>query len=302
MTSRQFLLNNLIRSLIRSLLRPLILWLQFGPIGRYILKIFLALLAFTSLGPVLTSNSWAQDNKVSVGTGFIVSEGYLLTANHTLRDKDSIWVGPVDGKKWVKASVIKTDNALDLALISAQIDAKPLTFANWSQVPTGLEISVIGFPQPRLQGISKKITVGIINGNRSDRNDTFDQGYFQFSAEVSRGNSGGPVLSPDGLVVGMVQKKLDVVNVVELTQDLPINVNYGLKSSQLIDFLKDSPAKYSTKSISLQNPLRPYQIYAQTEGSVWTVVGRKMSAAELESEAAKLKSDSKPADAASKGW
>lgn len=239
---------------------------------------------------LIIHDGFAQDTRANVGTGFVVAEGYLLTANHILRDKDSFWVGPVDGKKWIKASVVKSDNALDLALISAKIDAKPLPIATWSQVPIGLDIVVIGFPQPKLQGISKKITQGIINGNRSDRNESFDQGYFQFSAEVSRGNSGGPVLSPDGLVVGMVQKKLDAINVVELTQDLPINVNYGLKSSQLIEFLKDTPAHVSARSLSLQTNLRPYQIYAQTEGSIWTVIGRKLSQAEIDAENSKAKS------------
>ena len=40
--------------------------------------------------------------QISLGTGFVVADGYLLTAMHVVRDKDSIWVGPIDGKRWVK--------------------------------------------------------------------------------------------------------------------------------------------------------------------------------------------------------
>jgi len=217
--------------------------------------------------------------QLSVGTGFVVAEGYLLTAQHVLRGQDSIWVGPLEGRKWVRAEVVKFDNQLDLALISAKVSAAALSFATWADVPTGLEVTAIGYPQPKLQGLSKKITQGLINGNRSDRNESFDAGFFQFSAEVQIGNSGGPVLSPDGLVVGMVQKKLNALDVAERTKDLPVNVSYGLKSSEILNFLKGTPAEPSVKSLSLSTQLRPYQIFAQKQASVLAVVGRKNAAA-----------------------
>jgi S1-C subfamily serine protease len=214
----------------------------------------------------------------SVGTGFIVAESYLLTAQHVLRNQDSVWVGPIDGKRWVKAEIIKYDNQLDLALIKAAVSGSALSFANWSDVPTGLEVMAIGFPQPRLQGLSKKITQGLVNGNRSDRNESFDAGFFQFSAEVQVGNSGGPVLAPDGLVVGMVQKKLNALNVAERMNDLPVNVSYGLKSSKLINFLEQSPAAPTVQNLSLSTVLRPYQLYEKTQASVVAVLVRKAPA------------------------
>ena len=211
----------------------------------------------------------------SVGTGFIVADGYLLTAQHVLRNQDSIWVGPIDSKRWVKAEIVKYDNQLDLALIKANVSGSAMVFANWSEVPTGLEVVAIGFPQPRLQGLSKKITQGLVNGNRSDRNESFDAGFFQFSAEVQVGNSGGPVLAPDGLVVGMVQKKLDALSVAERTHDLPVNVSYGLKSSEILAFLKGTPVDPVVKSLSLSTNLRPYQVFSLKQASVFAVVGRK---------------------------
>jgi len=214
-------------------------------------------------------------NQFSVGTGFIVADGYLLTAQHVLRNQDSVWVGPIDGKRWVKAEIVKYDNQLDLALIKAAVSGSALSFANWSDVPTGLEVMAIGFPQPRLQGLSKKITHGLVNGNRSDRNESFDAGFFQFSAEVQVGNSGGPVLAPDGLVVGMVQKKLDALSVAERTHDLPVNVSYGLKSSEILTFLKGTPADPIVKSLSRSTNLRPYQVFSLKQASVFAVVGRK---------------------------
>ena len=218
-------------------------------------------------------------NNFSIGTGFVVAEGYMVTAAHVLRDKDSVWVGPIEPKRWLRAQVVKIDNQHDLALIAIKLDAPALSLARWSDVPNGLEVFVVGFPQPRLQGLSKKITQGLINGNRSDRNESFDAGYFQFSAEVQQGNSGGPILAPDGLVVGMVQKKLNALSVAEKTNDLPVNVSYGLKSSEIVNFLVGTPAQASVSSLSLRTVLRPYQVFAQHQGSIFAVVGRKSPAA-----------------------
>ncbi len=220
-----------------------------------------------------------------VGTAFSVAEGYWLTAWHVLEGKDFVLLGPVERGRWVRADVVKTDPRLDLVLLKSRVNRPALPMARWQDVPVGLEVSVIGFPQPRVQGLSKKITQGIINGNRSDRNESIDTGYFQFSAEVAMGNSGGPVLAPDGTVVGMVQKKVNVQRVAERTQDVLVNVSFALKSSQLLDFLKESPVQPVVQALSLETVLRPYQVFAQTEGSVLAVVARQ-STARIPAEAA----------------
>lgn len=242
-------------------------------------KIFLSLRAlFVAWVYALALPAMAQTTPVSnlsMGTGFVVAEGLMVTAAHVLRDKDSVWVGPMEAKRWLRAQVVKVDEQHDLALIAVKLDAPALSLARWSDVPNGLEVFVVGFPQPRLQGLSKKITQGLINGNRSDRNESFDSGYFQFSAEVQQGNSGGPIFSPDGLVVGMVQKKLNALSVAEKTNDLPVNVSYGLKSSEIVNFLAGTPAQANVSSLSLRTLLRPYQVFAQHQGSIFAVVGRK---------------------------
>ena len=246
-------------------------------------KIFLSLRAlFVAWVYALALPAMAQTtpaSNLSMGTGFVVADGLMVTAAHVLRDKDSVWVGPMEAKRWLRAQVLKVDEQHDLALIAVKLDAPALSLARWSDVPNGLEVFVVGFPQPRLQGLSKKITQGLINGNRSDRNESFDSGYFQFSAEVQQGNSGGPIFSPDGLVVGMVQKKLNALSVAEKTNDLPVNVSYGLKSSEIVNFLAGTPAQANVSSLSLRTLLRPYQVFAQHQGSIFAVVGRKSPAA-----------------------
>lgn len=221
---------------------------------------------------------------VSWGTGFVVSDGFLLTSLHIVRDKSAVFVGAFGTSstgqpRWTKAEIVSTDTTLDLALLKARTDAPALSLHPAPLVPLGLEISIIGYPQPRFQGMSQKITQGIVNGYRNNDLQDTSSGYLQISAEVSQGNSGGPVLAPDGTVIGMVQRKLNATKLAERTEDLLINVNYALRSSELIRFLQSASVQPLVKTVSLETHLRPYQIYQKTQASVLAVIGRTSSAA-----------------------
>lgn len=224
--------------------------------------------------PRPAASSPAAVGPVSWGTGFVVGEGYVLTAWHVIKDRSKLMVGPTANARWISAELVQFDSKLDLALLKANVNLPALRLASRAQVPHGLEVSVIGYPQPRLQGQGKKITQGIVNGYRSDAAQMQDTSLMQISAEVSQGNSGGPVLAPDGTVVGMVLRKLDALKVAEKSQDVPTNVNFALRSAALVQFLEKGPAAARTQEISLQTVLRPYQLYEQFNGSVLTVVGQ----------------------------
>jgi S1-C subfamily serine protease len=230
----------------------------------------------TDVSPLAPGNTprLAASGPVSWGTGFVVGEGYLLTAWHVIKDRNKLMVGPTANARWVSAELVQFDSKLDLALLKANVNLPALRLASRAHVPHGLEVSVIGYPQPRLQGQGKKITQGIVNGYRSDAAQMQDTSLMQISAEVAQGNSGGPVLAPDGTVIGMVLRKLDAAKVAERSQDVPTNVNFALRSAALVQFMEKGPAAARTQEISLQTVLRPYQLYEQFQGSVLTVVGQ----------------------------
>lgn len=209
------------------------------------------------------------------GTGFVVGEGYVLTAHHVVNGRTGLLVGPDAANRWTPAEIVQSDAALDLALLKARINAPVLTLASTPQIPTGLEVSVMGYPQPKIQGFGQKITSGLINGYRNESQNAQDLGLFQFSAEVARGNSGGPVFAPDGTVIGLVQRKVDAKKVAEQTEDVLVNVNYALRSSQIIRFLQGSPVSPRVQNLSLATVLRPYQLYEQSRASVLAILGRK---------------------------
>lgn len=217
------------------------------------------------------SSSW--------GTGFVIAPGYMLTAYHVVQQKSQIRVGPLGlagtgPARWLTAELVKTDPSVDLALLKIPENLPVLKLNPSPSIPVGLEAFVIGYPQPRIQGASRKITSGIVNGYRNPSLNQPESGMLQISAEVSQGNSGGPVLAPDGTVIGMVQKKINATRVAEKTQDLLVNVNYALRSSQMVDFLRSTEAAYQTQSLQLGNALRPYQIFEMHQHSVLAVMGR----------------------------
>ena len=225
-------------------------------------------------------NAQEKLNQASFGTGFIVSkEGHVVTAYHNIKDKEQVLVGPIGpagSNRYVVAQVVRTDPRKDLALLKTKLTGNALRISSWSDVPIGLEVYAIGYPQPRIQGISRKITQGIING---DRTETGNEGYFQFSAETQKGNSGGPLFAPDGSVIGVVRAKLNALSVAEKTKDLPQNVNYAIKSSTLLTFLRESGLNVLASSLNLRTHLRAHEVYRQTAGSVIVVIARNKSSA-----------------------
>lgn len=210
----------------------------------------------------------------SAGTGFGIARGLILTAHHVVAGGRDIRVGPLDGR-WVRAEIVKTSEPLDLALLRVSADLPSIALSSSSEVPQGLEVVVIGFPQPSVQGLTKKVTNGIVNGLRRGQQGDPRPAYFQISAEVARGNSGGPVIAPDGSVIGMVQRKLNAQQVAARTGDLAVNVAYALPASEIAAFLHDSPAAITTHPLRLDVALRPYQIFSQAQGAVVTVIVRK---------------------------
>ena len=208
--------------------------------------------------------------RTNFGTGFFVTDqGYILTAYHILRENDKTLVKLSDDSKFYSAEIIKVDSMLDLALLRINKSSHALKFASWDSVPIGLEVCSIGFNMLGGQGAGVKITQGLIN---ADEGINGLKRFFQLSAEIEKGNSGGPVLSPDGLVVGLVELKLNALSVAEKIKDLPQNVNFALKSRPILRFLDTTPVHIESQSLNLGVNLRPYEILKKTQSSIVLVV------------------------------
>ena len=196
--------------------------------------------------------------------------GYIVTANHVVHHKNYLYIKLASGKRWIPAEFIRADEKLDVALLRIPIHLRPLKLAEWSSVPVGLEIVTIGYPMPGIEGMSQKITQGIINSQLGIR-DSPD--YFQFSAGVQKGSSGGPVLSLDHKVVGMVVQKISILGQDEKNKDTPQNINYALNAEALCRFLRLTFSdKLSINRINLETRLPIFQLYEESSESVVAVI------------------------------
>ena len=222
--------------------------------------------------PVLGQEESSRQTAVAVprvGTAFVVASNQLLTAYHAVETYQRLFISTERDGLFTAARVVAFDKALDIALIEASVDAEPVVFGAWESVPLGVDVSVVGFPKIGEIVSGKRITAGIINGEQrfSGRND-----WFQLSAEVHRGNSGSPVITPDGSVVGIISHKLDAQRAGELTQDFPQNVNFAMKSSRITDFLDANDVDYRVQLFDESTVYQPYELYRDVTQAVHLLV------------------------------
>jgi S1-C subfamily serine protease len=102
----------------------------------------------------------------------------------------------------------------------------------------GGTVTTVGFPNIGLQGFAPKLAKGEIAALSGAQDDSR---YFQISAPVQPGNSGGALVDERGNVVGVVAAKLSAAAAVATSGALPENVNYAVKSSLLLSFLESVP-------------------------------------------------------------
>lgn len=168
------------------------------------------------------------------GSGFfITSDGYFITNYHVIQNaaKVSLKIGD----EFVVAKIVKTDKETDLALLKVEGAYNALEFSPRRQENLGQSIFTMGYPQPQLQGVTPKVTKGVISGLEGFMGDIRN---YQIDASIQPGNSGGPVADSNGYIVGVVVASL----VKGSNGGIPQNVNYVIKKSYLMAFLDSIPS------------------------------------------------------------
>jgi serine protease DegQ len=161
------------------------------------------------LGPAKGDAPKGGDDEVEhgVGTGVvIIDKGVILTNLHVVSGADHIKVVFFDGLE-ATASVTGVQAENDLAVLQAQKipdDLIPATMRSTADLAPGDKVLAVGFPF----GIGPSASGGIVSGlKRAFRSPEGKQemnNLIQFDAAANPGNSGGPLITMDGEVVGIV--------------------------------------------------------------------------------------------------
>jgi len=160
------------------------------------------------------ASPWGRQSTVTStaqGSGFVTQYNgkmVIVTNNHVIEDASSITVTFADGNSYT-ATVLGTDPSNDLAVLSTNAPTsqyQPLTIASSSQVRVGDAVVAIGSPY----GLAGTMTSGIVSAlDRTitvsgDTGGSYDiNGLIQTSAPINSGNSGGPLLTYNGEVIGI---------------------------------------------------------------------------------------------------
>lgn len=205
------------------------------------------------------------------GSGFSVGEegekvSVFVTNNHVVSGWYKIYV-VVDyvgeGGTWIEATVLKTWKKPDLAIISIQspVDVwEPLTLMSASEVATTQEVYALGFPgvadvlsdraKSTVPSTFEDVTVtkGIVSKDKISYEGT---NAIQTDAQINGGNSGGPLMTAEGYVVG--------INTVGVSNDA--GATYGVNGALFVDYamkaLDELGLKYITANPEEPEPSEP---------------------------------------------
>jgi Do/DeqQ family serine protease len=138
----------------------------------------------------------------SLGSGVIVSpDGYVLTNNHVVDQGVEVTVTMPDQRE-LRAKVIGTDPATDIAVL--KIDASNLPTMPWgdsSQLKVAEWVLAIGNPFQ----LNQSVTLGIVSatGRRLEQRLATYEDFIQTDAAINPGNSGGALVNARGELIGI---------------------------------------------------------------------------------------------------
>ena len=135
------------------------------------------------------------------GSGFIIDgNGTVVTNNHVVKNAESVSVTLDDGTQ-LPAKVVGVDPKTDLAVL--HVDAGHtlpfIQLGDSNDVRPGQWVVAMGNPF----GLGGSVTAGIVSARGRDIGNGPYDSFIQVDAPINQGNSGGPLFTQDGKVVGV---------------------------------------------------------------------------------------------------
>ena len=199
----------------------------------------------SAVSPPAPAPSIKSEDKTSIGSGFFIdNQGHFITNAHVVKGCQTTIVKLPDGQVR-HASINTTDAVNDLALLQVSGTEGHKHASLRSGMRLGEGIAAFGYPHVDVLAGGGNFTLGNVTA-LAGIND--DSRYYQISAPVQQGNSGGPLLDNYGNVAGVVTGKLNALKVALQSGDFPQNVNFALKGALLASFIESNGATLTTGS------------------------------------------------------
>lgn len=170
--------------------------------------------AYNKIGPSVVrvrgfgkSRDGKTDLARGIGSGVVIIDtGVILTNLHVVQGAESIKVEFADGSvSAAKVTGAQPEN--DLAVLQAQEvpdDLIAATMRSTGELKPGDRVIAVGFPFGIGPSVSEGIVSGLKRSFRSPQGKQLMTNLIQFDAAANPGNSGGPLVTMDGEVVGIV--------------------------------------------------------------------------------------------------
>jgi serine protease Do len=144
------------------------------------------------------------------GSGVLISsDGRVMTAAHVVNGMDEITVEGIGGEV-VRATLISANKAADVSLLQLERVTKAMRVARVGSsdaMQVGQQVMVVGAPY----GLAYSMSVGWISARWAPDTifrDTPLAEFFQTTATINTGNSGGPLFNMMGEVIGIVSQNI----------------------------------------------------------------------------------------------
>jgi S1-C subfamily serine protease len=166
--------------------------------------------------------------EVHLGTCFAIDPvGRVLTAHHVIESATHVRVKFAQGE-WRPTQVLLSSASNDLAILKGEAETPSyLPLAEPRSARVGQRVFTIGFPALQVLGAEPKFTEGSISALSGPSGEA---GFLQVSVPVQPGNSGGPLVTERGEVVGVITSTAAILPFLEATGALPQNVNWAVSA------------------------------------------------------------------------
>jgi S1-C subfamily serine protease len=196
----------------------------------------------------------------STGTAFCIDKsGLFITNSHVIGDAEGgradirivLEPGPNRKRQSLRARIVRSDERLDLALL--RVDSvpglTPLELGRDDKLRETMPVTTFGYPfgaalafrrggYPDITVLQSKITALRHDKDRLEK--------IQFDNQLNPGNSGGPVLGPDGKVVGVAQATVPGKA-----------INFAIPVGRLRDFLKAPALVFNPPPLAYSKRTQP---------------------------------------------